>query len=129
MRHFFLSLWMLPLSLAVGCQTRPNPAASDSSQVQRSDVPKFIPGTTGEAFWEPMDSLSAARDTHTATLLPSGTLLVAGGFSRRIGALSSCELYDPESMDANGLTVGAAWPSHRYAASFGPGPRGWRLLQ
>ena len=41
--------------------------------------------------------LNAARQNHTATLLPSGKVLVVGGFSGRgsSGAISTTELYDP----------------------------------
>ena len=37
----------------------------------------------------------AARDAHTATLLPDGTLLVAGGYDDSSGSLASAERYDP----------------------------------
>jgi hypothetical protein len=36
-----------------------------------------------------------ARENHTATLLPSGKVLVVGGFADNGGRLSSSELYDP----------------------------------
>ena len=38
--------------------------------------------------------MNAARSDHTATLLPSGLVLVAGGFDGN-GLLASAELYDP----------------------------------
>lgn len=40
-------------------------------------------------------SLNVARHGHTATLLNSGLVLVAGGNSTDLGALASSELYDP----------------------------------
>src|SRR5207244_841009 len=42
--------------------------------------------------WTVTGSLNTARDGHTATLLPNGKVLVAGGV---IPYLSSAELYDP----------------------------------
>src|SRR5206468_4565756 len=42
-------------------------------------------------------SLGTARDAHTATLLPNGKVLVAGGSNELDGVLSSAELYDPAS--------------------------------
>src|SRR6266853_1898148 len=44
--------------------------------------------------FEPTGSLATAREHHTATLLPNGKVLVAGG-SENAGALASAELYDP----------------------------------
>jgi len=49
--------------------------------------------------WTLTDSLATARASHTATLLPNGQVLIAGGYT---GALmfpytSSAELYDPSS--------------------------------
>ena len=48
-------------------------------------------------LWSPTGSLATARWLHTATLLPSGKVLVAGGYNTSIGGLSSAELYDPAS--------------------------------
>ncbi len=43
--------------------------------------------------WTPTGSLGHARFSHTATLLPDGKVLVAGGFNE--GNVPSAELYDP----------------------------------
>src|SRR5437899_7015810 len=42
--------------------------------------------------WTPTGSLNDARELHTATLLPSGMVLVAGGAGSSF--LASAELYD-----------------------------------
>ena len=48
--------------------------------------------------WRATGSLYDARAGHTATLLPNGMVLVAGGFNYGIGGyLASAELYDPAS--------------------------------
>ena len=57
-------------------------------------------GTSAEVYdpatelWSSTGNLGTARSLHTATLLPSGKVLVAGGNSR-FGRLNSTELYDP----------------------------------
>ncbi len=50
----------------------------------------------GSGTWRATWSMNAARWFHTATLLPDGTVLVAGGAGNS-GLLSSAELYDPRS--------------------------------
>ena len=63
--------------------------------------------------WVPTGSLVAARDYHTATLLPSGKVLVAGGNGSG-GFLTSAELYDPAtgSWSSTGSLVGSARQDH-----------------
>ena len=83
-------------------------AVSESSAVSKrasggSDLASFYPKRYGEPFvvegegvrgsWVPTGSVGTARGLHTATLLPSGKVLVAGGSNS--GALSSAEIYDP----------------------------------
>jgi hypothetical protein len=46
--------------------------------------------------WSPAGSLSTPRRDHTATLLPSGAVLVAGGYNpKNSGILTTAELFDP----------------------------------
>ncbi len=40
-------------------------------------------------------NLATARQNHTATLLPNGKVLIAGGYNNNSGYLVSAELYDP----------------------------------
>ncbi len=51
--------------------------------------------------WTMTGRLATARDRHTATLLPTGKVLVAGGGNHMVwfglGTLSTAELYDPAS--------------------------------
>src|SRR6266550_4267395 len=47
--------------------------------------------------WTVTGSLNTARYLHTATLLPNGMVLVAGGLDSNLNALDSAELYDPAS--------------------------------
>jgi len=68
---------------------------------------KAFPGNLADAelydpasgAWQMTGSLTTARSSHTATLLPKGQVLVAGGFtgSSTAGASAAAELYDPAS--------------------------------
>src|SRR5439155_1631242 len=63
--------------------------------------------------WTATGSLGAARGEHTATLLPNGKVLVAGGVSNSYSFLVNAELYDPASgtWTATG-SLGAARSDH-----------------
>jgi probable HAF family extracellular repeat protein len=47
--------------------------------------------------FSPTADMTTARQDMTATLLPDGTVLVAGGFDFYFGPTSSAEIYDPSS--------------------------------
>src|SRR5690349_9136826 len=55
------------------------------------------PSHADGATWTFTGSLNTARFLHTATLLPNGVVLVAGGLDNGFHATSSSELYDPAS--------------------------------
>ncbi|MGH9181274.1 MAG: kelch repeat-containing protein, partial [Acidimicrobiales bacterium] len=52
----------------------------------------------GEGAWSTTGAMAATRYVHTATLLPNGMVLAAGGRASQGGrSLSSAELYDPRT--------------------------------
>ena len=56
--------------------------------------------TYGDGSWEPTGPMKTARYHHTATLLPDGRVLAAGGTDNYMSfgtAFASAELYDPDS--------------------------------
>jgi IPT/TIG domain/Galactose oxidase, central domain/Kelch motif/Peptidase family C25/S-layer homology domain len=68
----------------------PNPTPVISNYLSSDEL--YDPAT---ATFVITGSLAAARASHTATLLPSGKVLIAGGSNG--GPLSSAEVYDPAS--------------------------------
>ena len=70
--------------------------------------------------WSSTGSLVTARDMHTATLLPSGAVLVAGGYGASY-CLNSAELYDPATwkLEQHQQPRHRALRSHGDAAALG----------
>jgi hypothetical protein len=55
------------------------------------------PSAGQSGTWTPTGDLITGRWNHTATLLPDGMVLVAGGSASGGSGLKSAELYDPAS--------------------------------
>src|SRR5439155_1493894 len=55
------------------------------------------PATAAVHGWTYTGSMATARGFHTATPLPGGRVLVAGGYNDTSGVLASAEVYDPAS--------------------------------
>src|SRR5207249_9106433 len=63
--------------------------------------------------WNATGNMGTARAYHTATLLPSGKVLVAGGLTNSERVSSSAELYDPATGTWTGTgSMGAARQFH-----------------
>jgi len=54
-----------------------------------------MPTAQSSGTFAPTGSMTTARSLHSATLLPNGQVLLAGGTASSNGALASAELYDP----------------------------------
>ena len=67
-----------------------------------------VPASATTGTWSITGSLSTARKGHTATLLPNGQVLVAGGYNQDVSGgvitLRSAELYDPATGSRAGTT-------------------------
>ena len=61
--------------------------------------------------WTTTGAMNVGRSSHTATLLPSGKVLVAGGVAS-YGATATAEIFDPVSMN---WTYANALPEARFA--------------
>jgi N-acetylneuraminic acid mutarotase len=73
------------------------PRAFGQRVISKSTSSVKAPSHPNGGSWAVTDSLSTARYLHTATLLPNGMALVAGGLDSNFNASASAELYDPAS--------------------------------
>jgi hypothetical protein len=83
------------------------------------------PSTAGTGTLVPAGPMSRARAAHTATSLPDGRVLVAGGFTGEETAPDGAEVYDPVSARFT-LTGPMQTPRHSHTAT--PLPDGRVLL-
>jgi N-acetylneuraminic acid mutarotase len=70
-----------------------------------------MPSALTQPAWIPTGYMALQRASHTATLLPAGTVLAAGGYNHR-GGLASAELYDPDT--ARWRTTGSMCHARSY---------------
>ncbi len=59
-------------------------------------------GNGGKGKWTTVASMNIPRGLHTATLLPDGKILVAGGHDTSYRPVSSCEIFDPSANSGLG---------------------------
>jgi Galactose oxidase, central domain/Kelch motif len=72
--------------------------------------------------WQQTENMFLPRSKHTATLLPDGTVLVAGGLTGSLGNIvttSSAEIYHPDSRTWS-LTSSMSVPRSRFTATLLP---------
>jgi WD40 repeat protein len=95
MRTFFNGLIIGCLLLGMAMYQSIPALASDQIMIDEitseSDLARDVTGS-----WLPSSSMNFARSNHTATLLPDGSVLVAGGVNST-GFLDSAEVYNPET--------------------------------
>src|ERR1017187_5594575 len=92
------------LLAAGGCSTNFIPSLNYLSTAELYDP--------ANGTWTVTGSQAAPRAFHTATLLPSGKVLIVGGYGSSGGLLSSAELYDPAS--GTWTTTGALASAREY---------------
>ena len=85
---------LLPAPKAFGVLPAPDGGYPGQSTAEGDDALFSLNAPASGIIWSFTGSLNTARFFHTATLLPNGMVLVAGG---GFGSLASAELYDPAS--------------------------------
>lgn len=100
-RRVVSGTWQNFAGLSSGCPAPPTNTPTPSP------TPSPTPGTSGPGTWTTSGYLNGARDSHTATLVRSGKVLVAGGYAG-FSLTNSAELYDPNTRlwsSAAGMSV------------------------
>jgi WD40 repeat protein len=100
-QRLYLSLSIiLPVFLFIGCGSSPSQVAIEATGLPPTKTPA-LPTTTARSnlsCLSPALKMNTERAAHTATRLPNGKVLIAGGF-REEGtseiAIASAELFDP----------------------------------
>ncbi len=77
-----------------GTEIRPHPT---STNALLNGTPEHAESLSSNGKVAAIQDMLVARAAHTATLLPDGQVLIAGGFNRSENALSSAEILDPDS--------------------------------
>jgi N-acetylneuraminic acid mutarotase len=100
--------------------TTPIPSVPAVLDSQGNTVTAAIPSLTGG--WTSVASMAKARNAPTATLLPNGKLLMAGGFNDKEFVLKSSELYDPvtDTWSATGNMIDARFQHTALLLTTGP---------
>jgi len=82
---------------AVVAVTATTPGATQSASAQITVIPLALAGAGGgyAGTFADVGNLKVARSNHTATLLSSGKVLVAGGIGANGAAIASAELFRP----------------------------------
>ncbi|RKH72439.1 kelch-like protein [Corallococcus interemptor] len=90
--------WTAPACVSPG--TPPTITATVTNAFNLTDTRIFevtgLPTCTASGIWVPTGSPAQSRFAHTATLLPNGTVLIAGGSSMD-EIVATAEVYDPVS--------------------------------
>ena len=72
-------------------------SVADATASASAVVTIELPTSTAAGNFTAVGDMTAARADHTATLLPNGKVLIAGGEGDGFQALASAELYDPST--------------------------------
>jgi len=92
-------------------------SGGNSSQSETPLASPCVPPSASGSH--PTNNLTSPRGGHTATLLPDGTVLVAGGYGTA-GGLASAELYDPGANTWTAITSPMTSVRSRHTATLLP---------